>query len=78
MAAFFSKHAFNKSFHTALQNKVPPHPVNFDFKGPPSLLFFPLGAYNCGVVGRVGEGGVRAVVQEAVAPAAVADQEERG
>lgn len=29
-------------------------------------------------MGRVGEGGFRAVVQEAVAPAAVADQEERG
>lgn len=29
-------------------------------------------------MGRVGEGGVRAVVQEAVAPAAVADQEQRG
>lgn len=43
-----------------------------------SLLPSPLGAHNGRVLRSVRQGGVLAVVQEAVAPAAVTDEEEGG
>lgn len=76
LVPFFSKHA-SKSFITAWQYESPSRPFNVDFFKRPSSRF-PLGAHDGGVVGRVGEGGVRAVVQEAVSPAAIADEEECG